>query len=66
MDKTFGERALGPQKTISGEVQATVEQVTQQARVIDQQRGFSKIANDVKLCYSDSDRSVDFRSLVLR
>jgi len=46
VDKTIGERALGPEQTVSAKVQATVEQATQQARAVDQQKGYSKIAND--------------------
>jgi len=46
VDKTIGERALGPQQTVSAKVQATVEQATQQARAVDQQKGYSKIATD--------------------
>lgn len=49
LDKTIGERALGQQQTVSGKVHATVEQATKQARAVDEQRGFSKIANDVRL-----------------
>ena len=48
LDKTIGERALGQQQTVSGKVHATVEQATKQARAVDEQRGFTKIANDVR------------------
>jgi len=47
MDKTIGERALGPQQTVSAKLKDTVEHATQQARSIDQQKGYLKIANDV-------------------
>jgi len=46
VDSTIGERALGPQQTVSAKVQATVEQATQQARAIDQQKGYTKTATD--------------------
>lgn len=46
-DKTLGERMAGPQQTVSGKLQATVEQASQQARTMDQQRGYSKAATDV-------------------
>ena len=52
VDKTIGERALGPQQTLSGKVQATYEQATQQARAMDQQKGYSKIASDVRYSLS--------------
>ena len=52
MDKTIGERTLGPQQTVSAKLQATVEQATQQARSIDQQKGYLKIANDVRFSRS--------------
>lgn len=48
MDKTIGERALGPQQTFSAKVQATVGQATQQARAMDQKKGYSKTATDVR------------------
>jgi len=46
IDKTLGARMAGPQQTVSAKVQATVEQAGQQARAMDQQRGYSKVAND--------------------
>jgi len=46
LDKTVGEKALGPDQTLSSKLQATVGQATQQARAVDEQRGYSKIAND--------------------
>lgn len=49
LDKTVGERALGPDQTLSSKIQTTVGQAAQQARAVDEQKGFSKIANDV--CY---------------
>lgn len=52
IDKTIGERTLGPQQTISAKVQTTVEQATQKARAFDEQKGFSKIATDVRLSSS--------------
>lgn len=38
---------MGPQQTVSGRVQATVESARQQAKAIDEQKGISKTANDV-------------------
>ncbi|KAK7048099.1 RRM domain-containing protein [Favolaschia claudopus] len=46
LDKTIGEKALGPEKTVSGKVTETVTSVTEQAKAADQQRGISKGATD--------------------
>ena len=48
LDTTLGEKTLGPQKTISGKVQETLAQATEQAKTIDQQRGISTKATDVR------------------
>ena len=42
-----GAKALGPEKTISGKVQETLANATQQAKAIDEQRGITKTAGDV-------------------
>ena len=42
-----GSKALGPDQTISGKVQETLANATAQARAVDEQRGYSKQANDV-------------------
>lgn len=47
LDKSVGERALGPDQRISAKVQSTLNTATTQARAIDEQKGFSKIAHDV-------------------
>ncbi|PFH53868.1 hypothetical protein AMATHDRAFT_72900 [Amanita thiersii Skay4041] len=46
LDSSLGARALGPDQTISSKVQATMESATQQAKAVDEQKGFSKIAHD--------------------
>jgi hypothetical protein len=50
LDKTAGEKAIGPEKTLSGKVYETVtpvvQQVSTQAREVDQQRGITKTASD--------------------
>ncbi|KAK7056619.1 hypothetical protein VNI00_002336 [Paramarasmius palmivorus] len=46
LDTSLGARALGPEKTISGKVQETVNAATQQAKTIDEQKGISKTAGD--------------------
>jgi len=49
LDKSVGERALGPDQTISAKVLGTVDSATTQARAMDEQKGFSKIAHDYYL-----------------
>jgi TRAP-type mannitol/chloroaromatic compound transport system substrate-binding protein len=71
LDKSVGERALGPDQTISAKVQSTIDTATTQARAMDEQRGFSKIAHDyyiraysspfgqkVKKFYTDTSKQV--------
>jgi TRAP-type mannitol/chloroaromatic compound transport system substrate-binding protein len=71
LDKSVGERALGPDQTISAKVLNTVDSATTQARAMDEQKGFSKIANDyyvraissplgqkVKAFYTDTSKQV--------
>lgn len=43
----MGERALGPDQTISAKLHSSIDTATTQARAVDEQKGFSKIANDV-------------------
>lgn len=52
LDKTVGARALGPDQTLSGKVQTTVGQAAEQAKQIDAQKGYSKIAQDVSFSHS--------------
>ncbi|KAF9013370.1 hypothetical protein BDQ17DRAFT_1419529 [Cyathus striatus] len=46
LDKTVGERALGPDQTVSAKAQSTVDAAVQKAKEVDEQKGLSKIAND--------------------
>ncbi|KAA1473728.1 hypothetical protein DENSPDRAFT_840204 [Dentipellis sp. KUC8613] len=46
LDATLGEKALGPDQTISGKVTQTLHGAAQQAKTVDEQRGFSKTASD--------------------
>ena len=48
LDSSLGEKALGPEKTISGLVAEKVNQAQAQARSIDEQRGISSKAGDVR------------------
>ncbi|KAG7443175.1 uncharacterized protein BT62DRAFT_982294 [Guyanagaster necrorhizus] len=45
-DSKLGERTLGPDKTISGKVHETVTAAAQQAKTVDAQKGYSKIAGE--------------------
>ena len=47
LDTTIGEKALGPDQTISGKVQATLTSATERARAVDEQKGFSKSMHEV-------------------
>lgn len=49
LDTTVGAKALGPEQTISGKVQSSVSAATQQAKAVDEQKGYSKTAVDVSL-----------------
>ncbi|KAF8654604.1 hypothetical protein AX16_003517 [Volvariella volvacea WC 439] len=46
LDSSLGSRALGPDQTISGKIQSTVQAAAQQAKTVDEQKGFSKTAAD--------------------
>ncbi|KAJ7164717.1 hypothetical protein C8R43DRAFT_1122590 [Mycena crocata] len=46
VDQTVGNKALGPDQTVSGKVASTVGAATQQARSLDEQKGYSKSATD--------------------
>lgn len=45
----MGERALGPDQTVSQKLQATVGNAAQRARAVDEEKGFSKTAQDVRI-----------------
>ncbi|KAF8895307.1 hypothetical protein BD779DRAFT_1498721 [Infundibulicybe gibba] len=46
LDSSLGARALGPDQTITGRVQSTVNAATQQAKSVDEQKGITKTASD--------------------
>ncbi|THH11662.1 hypothetical protein EW145_g497 [Phellinidium pouzarii] len=46
LDSTIGSKALGPDQTVTGKVQATLNSATDRARSVDEQRGISKSAHD--------------------
>lgn len=49
LDTTLGQKTLGPDQTISGKVSQTFAQAHEQAKTIDQQKGISSKAGDVRL-----------------
>ncbi|KAG2065037.1 hypothetical protein BDR04DRAFT_1176226 [Suillus decipiens] len=46
LDTTIGQKALGPDQTVSGRVQSTLKSAHTRAKTIDQQQGYSKIAHE--------------------
>lgn len=44
----MGEKALGPDQTISNKLQTTVDTAAQRAKAVDEEKGYSKIAFDVR------------------
>lgn len=48
IDQSLGAKALGPDQTVSGKVLSTLQSTTQQARSMDEQKGYSKTATDVR------------------
>lgn len=51
LDTTVGAKALGPDQTVSGKVQSTVNAATQHAKSVDEQKGYTKVATDVRLSF---------------
>jgi len=49
LDKSIGERTLGPDQTISGKIQSTVDKAAQQAKAVDQEKGYYKTVHDYYL-----------------
>lgn len=47
LDKSAGQRALGPQQTVSGKVQSTLKEAHTRAKSVDEKKGYSKIAQEV-------------------
>lgn len=48
LDSSIGAKALGPDQTITGKVTSTIQTATQHARTVDEQKGYSKTAGDVR------------------
>jgi hypothetical protein len=49
LNNRIGKRAFGAEQTVTGAVQAKVEEQIKQARAIDEKSGFTQIAHDVCL-----------------
>lgn len=47
LDTTVGQKALGPDQTMSGKVQSTLKGAHTRAKTIDEQKGYSKVAHEV-------------------
>ena len=53
LDKSVGERALGPDQTISGKLQSTVDKAVQQAKTAaDEEKGYLKALQDVRFFFT--------------
>jgi hypothetical protein len=49
IDKTIGQKVVGPDQTVSGKVTDTAKAGYEQARALDEQKGISKTATDVRV-----------------
>jgi hypothetical protein len=47
LDTSLGQKALGPEQTVSGKMQSTLKGAQVKARTIDEQKGISKVAHEV-------------------
>jgi hypothetical protein len=47
LDTSLGQKALGPEQTVSGKMQSTLKDAQDKARTIDEQKGISKVAHEV-------------------
>ncbi|KIJ60280.1 hypothetical protein HYDPIDRAFT_161149 [Hydnomerulius pinastri MD-312] len=46
LDKSVGQRALGPDQTISGKVQSAIKDAHTRAKSVDEQKGYTKVAHE--------------------
>ncbi|OAX39885.1 hypothetical protein K503DRAFT_865072 [Rhizopogon vinicolor AM-OR11-026] len=46
LDTSLGQKALGPEQTVSGKVQSTLKGAQDRAKTIDEQKGYSKVAHE--------------------
>lgn len=49
LDKSVGSGLLGPERTMTGQVQATTDAAVQHVRRFDEQGGYSKNVNEVSI-----------------
>ena len=47
----MGERTLGPDQTISGKLQSTVGKAVQQAKTVDEEKGYLRAVQDVSFLF---------------
>ena len=47
LDKSIGQKTLGPDQTISGKIQSTFKEAHMRVKSIDEQKGHSKVAREV-------------------
>ena len=47
LDKSAGQRALGPDQTVSGKVQSTLKEAHTRVKSVDEHKGYSKVAYEV-------------------
>ena len=52
LNKSVGEHTLGPDQTVSGKLQTTVDKAVQQARTVDEEKGYLKAFHDVSFLIS--------------
>ncbi|KAF8440968.1 hypothetical protein L210DRAFT_3612169 [Boletus edulis BED1] len=46
LDKSVGQKALGPEQTVSGKLQTTLKEAHTRVKTIDEQKGYSKVARE--------------------
>ena len=51
LDKSVGQSALGPHQTISGKVQSSLKEAHTRVKSVDEQKGYSKLAQEVRIFY---------------
>ena len=49
LDSTVGAKALGPDQTVSAKVHTTFTSAADRARTVDEQKGYSKTAHEVRI-----------------
>ena len=47
LDKSVGQKTLGPEQTVSGKIQSTLKEAHTRVKSVDEQKGYSKVAREV-------------------